>query len=635
MSAIRTTIVGTAGHIDHGKSALVRALTGIDPDRLLEEQQRGMTIDLGFAPYLHASGELVGIIDVPGHERFVKNMVAGATSVDIVLLVVAADDGVMPQTREHLAILGLLGVTRGLVVLNKVDIVGPELLELARQDIEALVAGTFLQDAPVVPVSATSGTGLPDLRASLDALIDTVPPRDTSGAFRLPVQRVFSAKGHGTVVTGVPVSGVVAAGDELEVVGRDLTLRVRGVQAYGAARDIGRAGHSTALNVTGAGKGDIERGDVVATPGVFAARRRLSVHYTHVDGRALRNNAAVRLHVGTAEVLGQAVVLDADEVAPGDTAFLQLRLHDAASCAPGDRFLLRDQASLAVLGGGLVLAATDGRLKRFKERVLREARARLEAQGDPGRLLAVALSAAGRRGVMLPALAVETGVPAAALRAPLEKLAAAGEIVAAPGGLFIDSVALEELADDLLAAVAAEHKARPLFDWVELKDVRARVPADDVALDAVLAGDRRFETAPGGKVRRHGHRAQLSHAQREARERTLAALAAGGATPPAIDPAFTGLPEKETRALLSMLRAAGEAVAVDQHLFHPAALERMRDIIRAHGRARQGAINIPELRDELATTRKYLIPLLEFFDAEGLTVRHGDRRTLRHVGLPT
>jgi len=225
-------------------------------------------------------------------------------------------------------------------------------------------------------------------------------------------------------------------------------------------------------------------------------------------------------------------------------------------------------------------------------------------------------------------------VPAAALRAPLEQLVAAGGVVAAPGGLHFDGVALEELADELLAALGAEHKARPLLDWAELKDVRSRVDAQDVAIEAVLAGDRRFETAPGGRLRRHGHRAQLSNAQRDARERTLAALAAGGAAPPAIDAAFTGLPEKDTRALVSMLRAAGEVVAVEQHLFHPEALERMRAIIREHGRARQGAIAIPELRDELATTRKYLIPLLEFFDAEGLTVRHGEKRTLRHVDLP-
>src|SRR5262245_33953512 len=348
MTVLRQVIVGTAGHIDHGKSALVEALTGIHPDRLAEEQERGMTIDLGFAPYVHGSGALVGMIDVPGHERFIKNMVAGATSVDVVLLVVAADDGVMPQTREHLAILELLGVQRGLVLLNKVDLVDPALVEMARQDIAALLAGSFLADAPVLPVSAVTRQGLPELRAALDALIEQVPARDDEGPFRLPVQRVFSARGHGTVVTGVPVSGRVVAGDALEVVGRDLALRVRGVQAYGATRELGRAGHSTALNVTGADRADVRRGDVVATPGVFAARRRLSVPYRHVAAEPLRNKLEVRLHVGTAEVLGAAVVLAADEVMRGEEAFLQLRLNEPVVSAPGDRYLLRHAASMAV-----------------------------------------------------------------------------------------------------------------------------------------------------------------------------------------------------------------------------------------------------------------------------------------------
>ena len=635
MTVLRQVIVGTAGHIDHGKSALVEALTGIHPDRLAEEQERGMTIDLGFAPYVHGSGALVGMIDVPGHERFIKNMVAGATSVDVVLLVVAADDGVMPQTREHLAILELLGVQRGLVVLNKVDLVEPGLLELARQDIAALLAGSFLADAPLLPVSAVTRQGLPELRAALDALIEAVPARDDEGPFRLPVQRVFSARGHGTVVTGVPVSGRVVAGDALEVVGRDLALRVRGVQAYGATRELGRAGHSTALNVTGADRQDVRRGDVVATPGVFAARRRLSVHYRHVAAEPLRNNLEVRLHVGTAEVLGAAVVLAADEVAPGEEAFLQLRLHERVVAAPGDRYLLRHAASMAVLGGGTVLAATDGRLKRFKERVLGEARERLAAHGDPARLARVALAAAGRRGLTLADLALEAGLPAPSLRERLEPLLASGELLAVGPQRLVEASSLEELGDELHDALRAEHKAQPLLDWADLAAVRRRVQADDDVLAALLARDARFETSPGGRVRLRGWRARLTESQRQAHASVLAALRAGGATPPPVTEALTGLPEKETRALLSMLRAAGEVQPVGELWFAADVLQRLRDVVTAHGRARGGAIDIPALRDELGTTRKYLIPLLEHFDATGLTVRHGERRTLRHVeGAP-
>jgi selenocysteine-specific elongation factor len=632
MTGIRNVIVGTAGHIDHGKSAIVRRLTGVDPDRLAEERERGMTIDLGFAPYTHASGATVGLIDVPGHERFIKNMVAGATSVDIVMLVVAADDGVMPQTREHLAILDLLGVSRGLVVINKIDLVDEELLELVRLDLDGLLEETFLASAPRCAVSATSGDGFDALRAALDALISDVPPHEDDGPFRLPIQRVFSAKGHGTVVTGVPVSGKVAAGDKLEIVGRDLEVRVRGVQAYGEARDEGRAGHSTAINISGASKDQVRRGDVIARQGLFAARPSLAVHYRHVAEQPLKNRAAIRLHVGTAEILGQAVLLDADRLARGEESFLQLRLDEPVVTAPGDRYLLRHAASMAVLGGGSILAAGDGRLKRFKERVLSEARERLASHGDALGLARVAITAAGRRGATPEQLTLETGMPAEAVREALRPAIDAGELVAA-GSRLVDSGALDEVAAELRAAVKSEHKRFPLLDWLELKSVRARLDIEDSVLAAALERDRRLESATGGRVRLSGHAGRLSNEQRAASDRILDALRRAGATPPAIDAAFTGLPPKESDALVSMLRTAGEIVSVGPHLYHAAALTDLRALLLAHGRARDGAIDIPALRDELGTSRKFLIPLLEHFDAEGLTVRHGDRRTLRRVDV--
>ncbi len=630
MKAIRRVIVGTAGHIDHGKSSLVRALTGVDPDRLEEERRRGMTIDLGFAPYEHASGALVGVIDVPGHERFVRNMVAGATSVDIVLLVVAADDGVMPQTREHLAILSLLGVERGLVVLSKADLVDADLLELARADIAALLAGTFLQDAPILPVASPSGAGIPELRAALDALIAGVPERDEAGPFRLPIQRVFTLEGHGTVVTGVPVGGQVAVGDELEIVGRDGLLRVRGVQAYGGARESGRAGHSTALNLTGAAREDVRRGDVVATPGVFLARRRVTVHYRHVHEEALRPRLAVRLHTGTSETLGVAVPLDAASVAQGDESFVQLRLDEPVVVAPGDRYLLRHASSLAVLGGGQVLATTEGRLKRFKERVLADVRARHEASGDVARLACAALAQAGVRGLSAAEVAAEAGLPVATARARLAELQAVGELLAS-GERWFDAGVADEVAEALLRSLGAEHRRRPLHEWVELAALRRELDAPDELVAAVLGRDERFELAAGGRLRKRGWRVQLNEAQAGARVRVREALKTAGATPPAPDAALTGLPEPASAALLAAMRAAGELVSVGGLLYDAEVLRELRGRILEHGRARGGAIDIPVLRDDLGTTRKYLIPLLEHFDSEGLTVRHGERRTLRHV----
>jgi selenocysteine-specific elongation factor len=339
--------------------------------------------------------------------------------------------------------------------------------------------------------------------------------------------------------------------------------------------------------------------------------------------------------VGTAERLGAAVVLDGDAVEPGAEAFLQLRLHEAVVAAPGDRYLLRHAATLAVLGGGSVLAATDGRLKRFKDRVLSEARERLAAQGDPARLARVALSAAGRRGLPLSELAVQTGLPAATLSALLAPLIAAGDVLAVGSQRLVEAGAAEELGDELEAALRAEHRAQPLLDWADLAAVRRRVEIDDELLSLLLQRDRRFEAAPGGRVRRRGWHAQLSEAQRGVHETLLAALRRGGANPPAATALLAGLSEAERRALLAMMKAAGEVVVLGEHWFAAEAVARLREQVLAHGRARGGAIDIPALRDELGTTRKFLIPLLEHFDATGLTVRHGERRTLRHVeGAP-
>ena len=628
--AIRPVIVGTAGHIDHGKSSLVRALTGIDPDRLAEEQARGMTIDLGFARYEHAGGGLVGIIDVPGHERFIRNMVAGATSVDVVLLVVAADDGVMPQTREHLAILELLGARRGLVALTKIDLVEADLVQLAADDIEAFVAGTFLEGVPLLPVSSTSGQGLEALRAALDEQVAAVPPRDDGGPFRLPVQRVFSAKGHGTVVTGVPVSGRVGPGDVLELVDSGAPLRVRGVQAYGAARDEGHAGHSTALNISGASKDEVHRGQVLASPGLFHARRRLLLSYRHVsDEEVLRNNHPVRLHVGTAEIMGRAVLLDAQNALPGQDAWLQLRLDTPVVAAAGDRYILRDAASMELLGGGAVLASGTGRWKRFKPRVLDEAQRRRDAQHDPAALLAVVVELSGRRGLTLGALAGELALTHADTQALLAAPLAAGTAVAADGGLFVDAGALDEVGDEVVAALEAEHRRQPLLEWADIGALRAAVAVDEPVLAAVLRRDSRLVTEAGGRVRLARHRVRLDDDQRVAREQVLARLEAAGLQPVAVDAGELGLSAAKGRELLAMLTAGGEVVSVAGHLYHADALAELRRRVIAHGQARGGAIEIPELRDELGTTRKFLIPLLEHFDTAGVTRRQGDRRVLR------
>jgi len=630
-AGIRPVMIGTAGHIDHGKSSVVRRLTGVDPDRLAEERERGMTIDLGFAPYDHGSGTQVGLIDVPGHERFIKNMVAGATSVDVVMLVVAADDGVMPQTVEHLQILELLGARRGLVVVTKIDLVDGDLLELVLEDVRGLVAGTVLDGAPVLPVACPTGEGFETLRRELDALVGAVPPRRTGGPFRLPIQRVFSAKGHGTVVTGVPVSGEVAPGDVLEVVGSGRQVRVRGVQAFGRERERARAGHSTALNVSGISKDEVRRGDVVARPGVFGARRRLLAVYRHVEETdTLANAQPVRLHVGTSEVMGRCVLLDADHLAPGDEGFVQVRLDEPVVAVPGDRYLLRHASTMVVLGGGEVLGATDGRLKRLKDYVLEDARRRRQAGDDARAWISALLEQRGRRGAGVDELVVECGRSPDEVRAALAELVAEGSAVALGADDHVDAGALAAVAEDVLAQVKHAHKAHPLREWLDITWIRRGLDLREAVLRAAIESHRRLETAPGGRVRRRGYRPQLSAAQRDARALIAEELDAGGAAPPALGPERTGLSRAEHDALVGMLREAGEVVWIDGHLFAPAAIDRVREALVEHARARDGRIDIPSFRDEIGTTRKYLIPLLEHFDAEGLTVRRGANRMLRH-----
>ena len=350
---IQPIVIGTAGHIDHGKSTLVRALTGIDPDRLKEEKARGLTIDLGFAPLTLPDGRLVGIIDVPGHERFIKNMVAGASGIDLVVLVVAADDGVMPQTREHLSIMGLLGVKRGMIVLTKIDIVDEEMVELAEEDVRETVAGTFLEDAPLYRVSAISGEGFEPFKDALFAAAGKVEPRAADGVFRMPIQRVFTAKGFGTIVTGIPLSGSVKVGDTLEVLPGGMKGKVRGIQAYKQKWESARAGHSTAINLSDVSHKEVKRGCVASEPGFYRAARLIGARLTmlaHLD-RPLQNRAAIRLHTGTIEAVGEVILLDAVELQPGETGLVQIRLEEPVVCAPGDAFILRLASPLMSLGG--------------------------------------------------------------------------------------------------------------------------------------------------------------------------------------------------------------------------------------------------------------------------------------------
>jgi len=633
---IQPIVIGTAGHIDHGKSTLVKKLTGIDPDRLKEEQERGMTIDLGFARFALPDGRKVGIVDVPGHERFIKNMVAGATGIDLVVLVVAADDGVMPQTREHLAIMGILGVQRGLVALTKIDKVEPAMVELASDDVRATVRGTFLEGAPIVPLSSISGAGLDAFKQELFRLAAATPPRSDAGVFRMPVQRVFSAHGFGTIVTGIPVSGSVRAGDVVEVLPSGKSSKVRGIQAYQEATESARAGHSCALNLAEIHLDDVVRGDVVATPGYFRAVRMLGAQFTALPSvpRPLENRLAIRVHTGTTEVVGELVLLDREELAPGDTGLVQLRLSEPVVCAPGDRFVLRLASPAVTLGGGVVLEESKHRLKRFKGFVVEELTRAADGLESPRELLAVVLSRARLAAHAVSALAVEIKRSPAETEQLLRELAARGDVRKLDAERWIHVRQLDDARARLAAVLESWFKEHAHREVVDVRDLRKLTGFAPEFLDALLAEETRagkLAVESGGLVRPKRPGKTVDAKTEALAQRVLAALRTARFQPPSpVELAATlQEPPKAVHSVIQLLADRGD-VHVVTHEF-PLAREHFefaRDAIVANC-TQHKSLDIPSLRDALATTRKYLIPLLEHFDAQGLTARLGANRVLR------
>ena len=634
---IQPIVIGTAGHIDHGKSTLVRALTGVDPDRLKEEKERGLTIDLGFAPLELPDGRLVGIVDVPGHERFIRNMVAGATGIDLVVLVVAADDGVMPQTREHLAIMELLGVQRGFVALTKVDAVDPELVELAREDVEQAVAGTFLEGAPVLAVSAVDGTGLDELRVLLAEMAAGTEPRSMEGVFRMPIQRVFSAPGFGTIVTGIPVSGALSVGDPLEILPGGFGGRVRGIQAYRQATKTARAGHSTAINLSDVEHRSVSRGCAACAPGFFHPARMLGARLTALPSLSFPvvDRMRVRVHLGTAEALGEVVLLDRQEHAPGESGLVQLRLEEPLVAAPGDRFVLRLASPMITLGGGTVLEESRHRLKRFKGFVIEELGRQEQSLESAAGLLGSILHRAGAALLPETDLAVAIKREPGETRALLRELEERGE-VASPGppGRWIHAGRLEEALVLVRERMAAWFEENPLRQVIDIRELRSLAGLDASLLGALLEVESArggLSLEPGGLVRPTDRQVELDPETEALRARVLALLEEAGFQPPLAGalPERVGASRADFDRVMELLTDQGLVRHIGKDLYLAAAMvERARAEV-VENCDRHGHLEIPELRDLLGTTRKFLIPLLEYFDAQGLTHRQGAHRVLK------
>lgn len=632
---VHNITIGTAGHIDHGKSELISRLTGIHPDRLKEERERGMTIDLGYSFYETAGNLRVGIIDVPGHERFIKNMVAGATSMDLVILVVAADDGVMPQTREHLNIMTVLGIKRGIVALTKIDLVDEEMVELAQEDVRDLVQGTFLQDTPIVPVSSLTGDGIDRLRVHLDEAIDQVEPLDYDGVFRMPVQRVFSSKGFGTVVTGVPVTGSVRVGDSLEVLPQGINGRVRGIQAYGESCEQGRAGHRSALNITDVNYREISRGAVVATPGIFSTTRffEAELYFMESAGFPLRNRTEVRVHIGTTEVMARVVLLDRKVLSPGETTLVQLRLRDPVVVVPGDRYIVRLHSPLITIGGGAVVGLTRMKLKRFKDHVVSRVEARRRSLGDLHSQIAIEAEAFPGGMVTRKDLSAVLNRDPDRIAKAVSKLQEDGDLIDVGQGLLMERGSFEERAAKVAAVLEGEHESSPLVPFIDVKKIRGATRLDGPLLLGLLKameGEGMVETAKGGLVRRAGFVPAPTEEQQEFMNGLEARVMEGRATPPPIDDliAAGGVSDVEARSALDYLVSVGRLVKIGGFFFHTDVLDEVREALREVAEE-HGEIKIPLIRDRFETSRKYLIPLMEYFDGIGFTRREGDRRFLK------
>lgn len=621
-------VLGTAGHIDHGKTSLVRALTGIDTDRLPVEKARGITTELGFAR-LDLGERRVAVVDVPGHERFVKSMVAGATGIDVVMLVIAADEGVMPQTREHLDICDLLGVRRGLIVLTKRDLVDEEWLALVTGDVEAAVAGTFLEGAPVVPVSTKTGEGIEALKAELVRVIDGMPARTTTGVFRLPVDRVFTVKGFGTIVTGTVLGGEVALGDELSVIPSELTTRVRGIEVHGTAVEKAMAGHRAALNLGGVAVEDLARGDLLAHPGKVAASHILDVELRYLRSASgpLPARSKVLVHHATAQILATLVLVDVKELAPGESALAQLRL-DATTpigALPGDRFIVRGFVETAsggsTIGGGRIIRVLAPKARKgalHAQAVGALAAARLDQR------IALEVRAAAAAGLSGDELVRRLGLPAAAIAEPLATLVAGGELLAVAEH-YLHAQAVAELEQKIGGLVGA--------DGISREELRTHLPAalPPRAYDAILAGLERKGALVTDADRVRKQAAPKAPSMGPVETAVLAKLEATGVEPPRPKelPAAVGMAEAAVKTALDKLVAAKLAVKVKSDLvMHAKVVDEVRGRLLAF-LEQHGTIDAQQWKELTGASRKFTIPLAEYFDGEKLTLRVGEVRRLR------
>jgi len=613
-------VLGTAGHIDHGKSVLVQALTGIDPDRLREEKERGMTIDLGFAWFELPSGREVGIVDVPGHERFVKNMLAGVGGIDLALLIVAANEGVMPQTREHLAILDLLRVREGIVVITKKDLVDEELLSLVRMEVEELISATAISQAPIITVSALTGEGLPELVTTIDELLNSTESRKDLGHPRLSVDRVFTIAGSGTVVTGTLIDGSLSVGQEVEILPAGLKSRLRGLQTHKSRIDTASPGSRVAANLVGVTTSQLQRGDVVTKPGWLTPTKMLTVRLSLIPylQRPVRHGVTVSFHTGAAETMAKVRLLDEDEIQPGKSAWAQLLLDRPVAAIKGDYFIIR--SPMETLGGGNVVDSHVRRLRRFRPAVIQNLKAREE--GTTEEIVMALLET--KQPLELSALANQCNLPAEEAKPVIESLIQQGQIVGMGEGahrLLFTTDGWSRLTEKVVAALEEYHRRFPARSGMPRVELGSRLKLSNyapAALEKLISQS--VIVVDSGHVRLPTHAIRLTPEQQAKIDAFLNSLARSSYSPPG-----DLIPEAD---LLSLLIEQGRVVKVSESIVYSAsAYNEMVAKVTAHIKA-NGKVSLGEVRDMFQTSRKYAQALLEHLDGLKVTRRVGDERVL-------
>jgi len=621
--------------VDHGKTSLIKALTNVDTDRLKEEKERGITIELGFAPLVLPDGQRIGIVDVPGHEKFVKNMVAGAGGIDLVVLVIAADEGVMPQTREHFEICELLGIRKGLVALTKTDMVDTEWLALVQEDVRSFLDGTFLQESPIIPLSSVTGVGLSEFLQALNGVISTLGERTDSGLFRLPVDRVFTMKGFGTVVTGTLASGKIRVGDTVEIMPSGGQAKIRGIQVHNETAEEAQAGQRTAINLQGIDRATIERGYVLTRPSTFTSSGRLDIHlrYLASAGKKLRNRTLVRFHTGTSETISRIILPDREELEPGEDTYAQVIPEAPVVAMSGDRFVIRSYSPITTIGGGEI---TDPHAKKRRKHSSPTEVEKLD-QGTGEEKTDIILKRAGLDGVSSLALAIRTGLTPGEQEKILEKMLSGrmALLIDRDERRIVSSQVYQNFQERVLSELATYHRKYPLKEGISREELRTTLGGFiDPKLFSKAIKDLEDEgkiVAAKENVRIETHKVNLKEDEVEIRKEITRIYKDAGLMPPLTKELMDKFSGKRKAAtdILSVMLSENVLVKVNEDMyFYREALDRLREDYRTL-LVKDGTASPATFKELTGLSRKFIIPLMEYFDKTKLTIRVENHRMLR------